>query len=263
LKALAPFALALCLTFTVISVFRASEADTVKVSYVNASSQSDITVLACNGEAVICDIGNGSKTSFRKALNEVYEARATEIQAIMLTRYSYAHNAALIDVFSNEKVHSLWIPYPETEKEYNILIPLKQISEKYGVDIFVYESGDSLSIFEFTSITAFRDRIDRSQVPISIISINSRSERIMYFSPAFNELEALPSGVEQMMKKSEYFIFGNKGPVTKTTYGIPAENDARLIVFADDIRAAYFDSEGIINTTMIMSPEKCHIYIKK
>ncbi|MBQ8408720.1 MAG: ComEC/Rec2 family competence protein [Clostridia bacterium] len=261
-RSLAPFTLALLLLFTAISVYRASEDDTVKVTYINASSKSDITVLSCDGEAIICDVGNGSKSSYRLAMSEVYDARATDIRAIMLTRYSYAHNAALRYVFESEKVYELWVPYPETQKEYHLLVPLKQIAEEYGVEVYVYQNGADFSVFEFTSIYVYRDSIERSAVPISIISISSRSERFMYLSSAFNELE-IPDSISAMMTKTEYFVFGNRGPLTKAEYGIPTDNDAELIVFSDEIRAAYFNTEGVTNTTLIMAPEKCHIYITK
>lgn len=261
-RALAPFAAALCVFFIAISVYSADETDTVKLSYINASSQSDITVLSNDGEAVICDIGNGSKTSYQKALGELHEARVTEIKAILLTRYSHKHNSALAYVFANEKVRQIWVPYPENTDEYHLLVPLKQIAEQYGVEVRVYENDSDFKVFDTVRISVYRDRLSRSNVPVSVISFNSRSERIMYLSPAFNELE-IPEHISMMMEKTEFFIFGNRGPVTKTEYTIPTDNDAELVVFADNIRAAYFNNEGIFNTTLLLAPEKCNIYIKK
>lgn len=261
-KALAPFALALCLTFTAVSIYRASDSDTIKLTYINASSRCDVTVLTCDGEAVICDVGNGSMASYNKALDEIYDSRATEIETIILTRYSYAHNATLMKVFQSERVHSIWVPSPETEKEYNILVPLKDIAEKYGVEIRVYENGDNLATFEFASITAYRDWIDRSVVPISIVSFHTRKELTTYVSPAFNELE-LPPETQHLLEKSHYIIFGNKGPLTKCEYSLPENNRVSLIVFADETRAAYFIKEGTVNVTKVLAPEKCSIYTTK
>ena len=65
------------------------------------------------------------------------------------------------------------------------------------------------------------------------------------------------------LESSEYLIFGNKGPVTKTDYTIPADNDAELIVFADETRVAYFRNDGIINTAYAIVPDKIRIKLTK
>ena len=66
-----------------------------------------------------------------------------------------------------------------------------------------------------------------------------------------------------MMEKTEYFIFGGTGPKTKIDYAIPQDNDAELIVFDDDIRAGHFITDGIYNTTYVLSPQKCTVYMTK
>lgn len=262
LRSLIPFALSVLLFVGAGWVYDTSEKGTVKATYVNASSTADMLVLTSDREAVICDIGSGSYDSYSQALDEVYAARATEIKAIMLTRYSHLLNARLGEIFKAEKVRQIWVPYPNTEAEYHKLVPLKKLAERYGVEVFVYKNGDDFALFDLVHINSYRYLIDRSVVPISVITVRSRNERLTYYSPAFNEAE-LPEEVWNTLRKSQYLIFGNKGPVTKTDYTIPKENRSELIVFADELRAARFVTDGIINTAYVMAPDRLRVYLRK
>ena len=257
-RSLLPFALSIVLLFGGMVVYNISQKENVSVTYHNVSSQSDMLVVSCNGKAVICDIGNGSNASFSSALDTIYEARATEIEAIMLTRYSYLHNAHLSDLFQSEKVRRLWLPYPANEDEYYKMVPLKEYAEREGIEVYVYRSGDDFILFDTVLLNSYRTSIDRSSVPISIVTVKNQAKRLTYYSPAFNEAE-LTEEMLETLEASEYLIFGNKGPITKADYTIPSDNDAELIVFADETRAAYFRNDGIINTAYVLVPDKIRI----
>jgi ComEC/Rec2-related protein len=232
--------IALCIGCT--GIYDRINYNNVKVSYVNASSQSDILVISNDKEAIICDISNGSKTSYSKALLEVSNARATEIRAIFLTRYSYSHNATLFNIFASEKVREIWLPYPQNEDEFSKMQKLYEIAEKHGVDAFVYNDGVGIQVLDKTVIDLYRTDIERSTVPISLIGIRTVSDRLVYVSPAFNE-SGLADTAETFFAKSEYVIFGNKGPKTKTHYTIVNGDRIRAIAFADDLRMAMFDGD--------------------
>jgi ComEC/Rec2-related protein len=239
---LIPCAVCIALCIGCAAVYESINNDSVKISYVNASSQSDILVISNEREAIICDISNGSKTSYSEALAQVGNARATEIRAIFLTRYSHAHNATLFDVFASEKVREIWVPYPQNEDEFYKMQNLYEVAEKYGVDAFVYNDGVGVQILDKTVIDLYRNNIDRSAVPISLISIRTVSERLVYASPAFNESD-IADRAETFFAKSKYAIFGNKGPKTKTHYTIVNGDRLEAIAFADEIRLAMFDGE--------------------
>ena len=195
-------------------------------------------------------------------LDAVYEARATEIDAILLTRYSYLHNAHLSGLFQSEKVRRLWLPYPENEDEYYKMAPLKEMAEREGVEVCVYRSGEELVLFDSVYLNSYRTSINRSSVPISIVTVKHQTKRLTYYSPAFNEAE-LTEEIINTLESSEFLIFGNRGPITKTDYTIPTDNDAELIVFADETRAAYFRNDGIINTAYALVPDKIRIKLTK
>ncbi len=81
---LAPFAVCILVCLGTVLVYERANEDNLKVAYINTSSSSDMIVMSNEREAVICDISNGSVTSYQYALDEINESRATEIKAIGL-----------------------------------------------------------------------------------------------------------------------------------------------------------------------------------
>ncbi len=262
-KVFLPFALSLTLFFGAIWLYESQANDSVKVSYINASSTSDLLVVSCGQGATICDMSNGSKSSYHKILDELYESRITEIDSIVLTRYSYAHNATLSYIFSSEKVYEVWLPYPESLDEYYKMEALFEIAEKNGVNAYLYEYGEVLHTIDSVRIESLRESIDRSKVPLSLISIYTLSDRTVYASPAFNESESLLQRAELFFSKSKYVVFGNKGPVTKIPYTIENTNKLQAVAFADEERVAYFDSTDIYDLAFFIVPQKIDFYMDK
>lgn len=262
IKSLIPFAI--CLTVFVFTafVYDNTNDDKLRVTYINASSTSDMLVVSGAKTAVICDISNGSKSSYNKALDELYEAGATEITAIMLTRYSYAHNSTLNSIFAKEMVRELWLPYPNTLDEYYKMEAICETAIKYGVTPYVYNDGEPLYAGNLSTFEAYRSKIERSSVPISLISIKTISERVVYVSPSLYESD-LSDTAEKMFLKAKYVVFGNKGPITKNKYTVKNHNRIDAISFADSNIAAYFDNTEIISVPMFIVPEKIEFYIDK
>ena len=259
---LTPFMISVALFFTVSAVYESAMADRVKATYLNCSATSDMLVLSNDREAVICDISNGSNKSFNMALDAVFESRATEIEAVILTRYTNSHSAALSKLFTSELVRELWIPYPETQDDYYKMSPIIDVAEKSGVTVKIYDDETDLVAFTYINIRAMSDKISRSSVPISCISINSRSERLTYVAPAFNEGEQ-SAGIEKLLARSDYIVFGNRGPKTKKAYTIPENSRAEVIAFADGVRAAYFEEQDDIDALYVLVPEIFEVYIEK
>ena len=239
---LIPFAIAISLFCCTAVIYEASIEKYVKVEYINASSKADMLVISNSREAIICDIGNGSNSSYFDVANELYDARVTEIRAVMLTRYAYAYHSSLTDLFSSYKVREVWLPKPINEKEYYHMLSVADDAERYGVDVYVYEDGDSMSLFSHTSLSAFRGKIARSTVPISMISINTRTDRTTYLSPAYNECEELSGLADEYIQRSNCVIFGNKGPVIKKQFVLPDGRKTDAAIFADRTIAAYYGS---------------------
>ena len=260
--ALTPYAVAVLLLILSISAFNYLNKDIVTTSYINGTSQSDMLVVSNDRESVIIDIGTGSNSAYFPSLSQVAEERATEIQAMILTKCSSTHPSTLINLFSNNMVRELWLPYPKNDDEYYLTVPVVTVAKKYGVDIYIYEEGKYLQTFDSINIEIYRDSIERSAVPVFAVSINCRSERLVYVSPAFNECENADE-FDLLLEKAEYVIFGNRGPLTKTLYTLPENCDTELVVFSDETRAAYFDGTSIHSITYVFANEPIQIYIEK
>jgi len=251
---LIPFALTLVVFVGTMYVYNYSEKDTVSVYYANAASTSDMLVISNNGESIICDIGSGSNDSYYEILDAVSEARSTEIRAIILSRYTRRHVSSLYNVFTSQKVKELWIPYPSNDDDYYKMVRIVEYAERYGVAVRVYRDGETLCVFEDTQITLHSYKIDRSETTISLISIDTLKERLVYCSPAFNETSKEEAEeINRILADTDYIIFGNKGPKTKTDYSIPSDNKATLIAFSDETRAAYYteSSERPISYSLV------------
>jgi len=257
---LIPFACSIIMLVTVIGIYEKVNEDTVKATYINASSVSDMIVLSSEKEVVICDLSNGSKTSYAKALDEVYESRATEIRAIMMTGYTYAHAATFSDVFAKEIVREIWLPEPETIDEYYKMKRIYEVAQRFGVSSYIYGDGDSLGAFDNTVIQVYQARIKRSAVPITAISIHTSTDRMVYLSHAFNESK-IGDFVEDLFAKSRYVVFGNKGPRVKKSYTI--ENNLRIdaIAFSDNELVTHFDPAEVHGSAYFYVPNKIEFYL--
>ncbi len=259
---LIPFAATCVLAIAAMLAYDLTLSSQVKTAYLNISSQSDMIVISSDKEVVICDIGNGSRDSYDRALEEAYEARATEIRAILLTRYSYRHNATLTRIFRSECVRSLWLPYPRNETEYYRMVPLVESAARWGVEVYLYQDSETVSPLATIDITASGCYIERSAVPVSVIAIEGKRDSCVYLSPAFNEA-VLSERITQKLTKSDHIIFGSRGPTTKTLYTVPPGSKPHLVIFADDTRIAYFESEGLYGITYGKVEDSCDIYFEK
>ncbi len=259
---LIPFAVCLALCIGTIITYEKVNSDTLKVSYINASSNSDIIVLSNGGEAVICDVSNGSSSSYDLAMDEVFESRSTEIKAVMLTRYTNQHTAVLHQYCKFVRIREFWLPSPTNEEEYHLLTKIFDYAKKENVDVYLYEPGESLYAFGNVSIEHTSDYIDRSAVPISLVGIYTGRDHLTYVAPAFNESDIYELA-EYHFSKSQYVVFGNRGPKTKKEYTIESIDKVKSVAFADDIRAAYFLTPEFSFTSYYLVPEEIEYYLDK
>ncbi len=261
---LVPFAICLLIFVGTTYTYESVNKDNVKISYINASSYSDMIVISNQRQAIICDISNGSKTSYEFALDEISEVRATEIKAIVLTRYTHQHNATLYDLFRKNIVRSVWVPHPENIDEYNKLETLYTFANDSNVKIYTYKRGNTIKIIDDVYIEHYTDYIERSSVPIDLIGIYTGAEHLTYVSPAFNESDLIDEA-EYHLSRSQYVIFGNRGPKTKIPYEINNSEKLKAIVFADKTRAGFYIEPEFSFTAhyLVQNGEEMEYYFKK
>ena len=260
---LIPFVSVVVLFVAMISLYNGTGKGKIDVTYVNVNESSDMLVLTDNvGNAVICDVGNGSNTSYYKALDVIYDAKAVEVKAIVLTRYLNYHNSSLHMMFTKEKVRELWLPYPQNEKDLGIMKMLASKAERYGVKVFIYEEGEALSLFENTNMRINSYNIDRSVKPIATVCIITDKEVLTYCSSAYNECDEIAE-IERRLKNSNFIVFGDFGPKIKTSYSIPKNDRTEYIVFSNSTRAEYYENSGMEDIQYRIVPDSCRIRLSE
>ena len=260
---LIPYGAAIIIFISAVSLHNGSGYGSVNVTYVNTSTQTDMLVMTDNiGNAVICDVGGGGKTSYYMALDALYSERATEIKSIVLTKYATIHSSSLYEMFTSEKVRELWIPYPDTQDNYYKMLFVSELAERYGVDVRVYRYGERLYIFEDTTIVINNYYIDRSVRPISLVLVSTRGDKLTYCSPAFNECDEVED-IYRELNNSEFIIFGNAGPKSKTYYSIPQNDVTEVVAFSDDIRVSYFKDNGVTQAEYYKVPDVCKFRLEE
>ena len=257
-----PFVVSLLVLLTTVSVYENVNKDNLKATFVNVSSVSNVIVLTSEDQAIICDLSNGSKSSYSKALDEIYDSRATEIKAIMLTGYTYLHASTYYDLFASEIVREIWLPYPENEDEYSKMNKIYEVAQKFGVDAYVYKDGEVLRAFDNTEIYVLQDRIERSSVPVTLMSITTPNDSLIYSSPAFNECSLLDTAKE-LFACADYIIFGHKGPKVKKEYTVEISRMTDAIVFSNKDLISHFDASTVHGAAYFYAPEKISFYLEE
>ena len=190
----------------------------VTVSFIQPSSASDMLVLTEGNQAVICDLSNGSLTAMNSATKEAERAGATEIAVLMLTHYHTRTTGTLSAVLSREMVRSLWLPTPDTEDEYFLLLSYLEKAETAGVPVHLYNEGEVLSIFGECAIALDTDTISRSVQPVLLLSFSTKDDQFVYCGTAVFESD-LAKAATIMISEADTVIFGNHGPLVKKPFG--------------------------------------------
>lgn len=261
--ALIPYVCSILILVCAISLYNGSMKDKIQTTYINHSSSSDMITLTDNvGNAVICDIGDGSKSSYYAAVSELRSKRVTEIDAVIISKYSNNQINAFNYLFSEEKVRNLYLPYPQNESEYYSMQKFKEIAENFGVSVSVYNYDAPLSIFEDTVIYVKRFSVDRSARPVLSLCVITDNDRFTYCPPAFNESDGAEI-IEHDLYRSNYIVFGNYGPKTETPYEFEVNSDTRAIAFSDKIRAAYYVQDDSYNVQQSLVTDSCQIILEE
>ena len=260
---LVPFAVVAALFVGMVSLYNGTGKGKIDVTYVNVNASSDMLVLTDNlGQAVICDVGNGSNTSYYRALDVLYDSRAVDVKAIVLTKYLNYHNSSLQMMFTKEKVHELWLPYPRNDDDLGIMEMLATKAEKYGVKVFVYEEGEALLLFEDTDMRINNYYIDRSSKPVSTVCIITDNDVLTYCSSAFNECDEI-SEIERRLKNSDFIIFGDAGPKLKASYSVPKNDVTEYVVFSNSTRASYYENSGMEGVKYSIVSDSCRMRLRE
>ena len=195
-------------------------ADQVSATYLQPSSQSDSVVLVGGQRGMICDLSNGSLSALSASAREAEALGATELSVLLLTHYHSRTPGALSSFLSRETVRVLWLPEPETEEEYYLLLACLEKAEDAGVYACMYGKGEALTIFGDGKITVETAYLERSTQPILLVSASfgEGKENLLYCGSGVFE-STLSARAAALASEAEVIIFGNHGPSVKLPFG--------------------------------------------
>ena len=219
--------------------------DRVKMTYSNVSSQSDVIVLSSDGESVILDISNGSNNSLSAAVSTLKDDNSSEIRAIMLTSYNTYHISSTSKLFKGNTVREIWLPHPSDEDEYYIMSAVIKNAESEGVRVKLYSDNDTLKVFGDVSINMKKQYIDRSALPIVLLSLKCGDQSIIHVSGAYSELD--DGYFTDAVNNADTLIIGARGPKVKQYYGLAAQNSLDKLIICDIDRGIYLDTTTVSN----------------
>ena len=223
----------------------------ITTTYIQPSSASDMLVLTEGNQAVICDLSNGSLTAMNTAIREAERSGATEIAVLMLTHYHSRTTGTLSVLLSRETVRSLWLPIPNTEEEYYLLLSYSEKAEGAGVPVFLYQEGESMTLFGGCTVTLYTDKISRSVQPLLLLSLRTVEDRLVYCGSAVFE-SGLAEQAITLVSEADTVIFGNHGPLVKKPFGedVPFLPNATVILSEEGDVAGWFVPDAITDQPM-------------
>lgn len=234
------------------------------VAFLQPSSQSDMLALTEGREAVICDLSGGSLTAMNRAARTAEEAGATEISVLMLTHYHSRTAGTLTAFLSRETVRELWLPVPETEEEYYLLLSYLEKAEAAGVPVSLYGEGESLTLFGGCEVVLETDMMKRSVQPALLLSLDAgEGSRAVYCGSAVFESE-LADTAKELTAQADTVIFGNHGPLVKAPFGddLTFLPDATVILSGEGDTAGWFTPSSIDEQSLWMGEWKGKITIR-
>ena len=241
---------------SILGIHHGMTSDRVSATYLQPSTQSDALVMVCGQQGMICDLSNGSLSALSASAREAEALGATELSALMLTHYHSRTPGALSSILSREMVRALWLPRPENEEEYYLLLACLEQAAEVEVPVYMYGKGEELTIFGDGRITVETDSLERSTQPVLLVSASfgEGTESLLYYGSCVHE-SSLATRAAALAAEAEIVIFGNHGPTVKTAFG----GDLRLPEARQILLSEYGNIPAYMKPTAI--PDGAEIWL--
>lgn len=251
-----PFVIALVAFFVAIGGTSHQKFQSIRISYVNPSNDINMILATGGDQTVLFDMTPGYYSNLCCAYEELCNLNATEIDCLVLTKYTTSHISSLSKLFKTQRIRKLYIPKPENNDDYFKMTSIMECAKDNGVIVDFYDEGEELYFIDGLSVTIKRAHLDRSSDPITMLSLEVGEETLTYISPSYVE-NSLSQDVFDAMENTEYLIFGSRGPTPKQKYKIQNGFNLKTVIFSTDEVAAYYDTNSYISpdATLILSPE--------
>ncbi|MBQ9099711.1 MAG: ComEC/Rec2 family competence protein [Clostridia bacterium] len=177
-------------------------------------------VLVQNGDTVLCDLSNGSRTQLQGSYRLAQEMGATDVDVLLLTHYHSKQVTALSRFASDIPVRALWLPPPITEKDLAVHFSLLEVAMRAEIPVTVYERNCPLTVFETGSIQLSTPLFEeRSVEPAYCLSFRFGESELLYQSASYTEYAA-HANIVRSGEAPEVLILGSHGPIPKEIFAL-------------------------------------------
>lgn len=199
------FALLLCLN---ISLYHTSREGFVRAEY----CMGDGIVLSSNEGVYICDASDGGYGDIYSAIILARKNCFTEIDGIILSHYHSNHLKSIKKIFDSYKIHSLYLPKPQNEREGLMMSAIVRELESKDVEIYIFDAGEPLSILSGELMISDRSFTAGYAHPSIAASYTYGDNRLTLIGkPYFGTYLEQSRVFEQYISQSDYIIFGTDG----------------------------------------------------
>ncbi len=189
LKALTTAIACFCVIMIVGGVLtRHSSKESATIIFSN-TAQNDAVALYHDSSSTVIDMSNGSYSVIGQSLYELKRLGATEIDNLVLTHYHARHIATVYRLACSYRLKALCLPEPQNENDESIRDRLLDIAEKFGMEVYRYDTASELGIGKCVIPKIEKEYISRSSQPIIHFEILTPWGEFMYLGSAFSELD--------------------------------------------------------------------------
>ena len=221
-----------------------------------SDKMNELFCLSNNEVTVLCDITDGSYTTYRDFLSEGKPDTTTEIDALILTHYHNRHISTVYKLLGDIRVRTIWLPLTMTYtdqdkaiKDEGNLRSIVALAKQRRVEVRYYLPDESADITDTLTLERlYFSMLKRSTHPTVSFTFNYRSQPqeegkcLTWLGASAWEGD---SADELLLAAtaSDVMIFSKHGPVIKTTYSlIDWSNIPDIVLFSDGNTAAALEA---------------------
>ncbi len=223
-----------CLLFGVcLTVTHLQSAGQWQATY-TVHGKSELLTLNDAQTTVLCDLTDGSYTTYRALLHDGLPEGTTEIEALVLTHYHQRHIASVYKLLGDCRVRTVFLPMSMPDatqdkavQDEGILRSIAALARERRVEVRYYLPSEGADITDTLTLDRlYYDMLSRSTHPTLTVSLNYRPSA----QAADGHLVVLGASAwegelwQQMLPRvaaSDALVLSGHGPVIKSDYAIP------------------------------------------
>ena len=209
------------------------------------SGSNELLMLHEGSAAVVCDVTDGSYSTYRALLRDGLPPSVTEIESLVLTHYHNRHITSVYHLLGDIKVRTIWLPLtmPDTDTDKAIhdeglLRSVAAFAERRGVEVRYYLPSEGAQVLDTLTLDhLYFEMIDRSTHPtvaMSWLHQTSKGEARLFYLGASAWEGKQTDSILTGLSCSDAIVLSGHGPVIKSEFSVETwQRLPELVVFAN------------------------------